>query len=461
MNVARIEIIDLRCVIVLCFLFLGFTGTASAIPELLRQCQTSDDCKAVEGICGGWMPTSRKYANDVRQEMRRQAAAASCAVSQPTPPPKTSCRQSLCVVDSEPIATAKNSPCPKPPVTKGLQNDALRQVAERLSWPIAYSQSAALEDLLRFGSQATPVLPSLEHLWNRSVANNGSCDRSASCNLGCQDFRLGVINVLEAIGAEAPLLITVVDHYQAKEKVRSHSDLEKRILSYFLKMGPAAAPAGPAVLRDLRDSRSGSGHRDLLIRILANLNTMKQDSVPVLERIAADPRDMQNKEALAALRQLGAEKKLMSELTVKTLEGPNEYGWAVPEVMRALPGSCMNRVRCVQLLSAMADGGTYSLAAVDALGRFGKDALPAVAQILRRYHDKVGFSDGSRFWDSPTTAKAALLRIDPDCQSLLPYLRPLTEDAHRVRDVVELLEACQGDEARALGAETKKRWRLR
>jgi len=278
--------------------------------------------------------------------------------------------------------------------------------------------------------------------------------------LGYPDFRLGVLKVLQAMGPEAPLLSSVVDHYQEKEKVRSNSDMEKSILNYFLTLGPAAAPTGPAVLRHLKDSRAGSGYRDLLIRILANLDNMKRESVPVLEKIAADPRDMQNKEALAALRQLGAEAKLMGQLTLKTLENPNQYDWILPEVIRALPVGCTDRVRCVQLLSAMAGGGTYSIAAVDALGRFGRDALPAAPQIIKRYHDKVGFSDGSRFWDSATTAKAALLKIDAGCQSLLPYLRPLTADVHRVRDAVELLEACQGQEARMLGAETRKRWQL-
>lgn len=449
-----------RHLIIFFWLCLGFSAIARAVPEELRECQTSNDCTAVPGVCGGWVSVYQKYANDVRQEMRLQAAAADCVASQPTPTPKISCRQSLCGFETKPIVRTKNSPCPKPPVVANIQDPALKRVAERLTWPIAYSQEAALEDLLRFGNQAKPLLPILDYLWNQTVAG-GSSNSIESCHLGDTDFRLGVLKVLQTIGAEPPIMISVVNHYQEKEKLRSHRDLEEMILNYFLTLGSSAAPTGPAVLRDLKDSRSGSGYRDLLIRILANLDNMKRESVPVLEKIAADPRDMQNKEALAALRHLGAEAKLMSQLTLKTLENPDQYAWALPEVMRTLPVGCKDRVRCVHLLSAMAESGNYSIAAVDALGRFGKDALPAVPQILERYHRKEGYSDGRRFWDSATTAKAALLKIDAGCQSLLPYLRPLTEDAHSVRDAVELLEACQGQEARTLGAETRTRWRLR
>ncbi len=109
----------------------------------------------------------------------------------------------------------------------------------------------------------------------------------------------------------------------------------------------------------------------------------------------------------------------------------------------------------------MAGSGTYCIAAVDALRRLVKRPCPQCGRYLSAIHPKEGYSDGRRFWDSATTAKAALLKIDATCQSLLPYLRLLTEDAHRVRDAVELLEACHGQEARTLGAETRTRWRLR
>ena len=99
--------------------------------------------------------------------------------------------------------------------------------------------------------------------------------------------------------------------------------------------------------------------------------------------------------------------------------------------------------------------------AARALGRFGKQALPAVPALIRlclRYSPS--FRANGEQWNPHEAAVEALKAIDPTGDTIVPNLPPDARTAVHVRRTVDLLEHFSGEAAKREVAELRKRWSL-
>lgn len=434
---------------------IGYVSFAhAAIPVSLRQCQSNQECTAVPGICSSWGAVSRQFENDVRKELELQGMAVDCVGEGRSAEPQVICHQNVCSLpgyDEIPLDSSA-APCAELPSIPPTGDAHLDQIIARLRLPIAFSQREALQDLEKIGNSAIAAYPLLDFLWSSSLHPPDS-----QCFLGYPGYFQEIIRVLKSIGPQVNVPSYVVDSYANKNQMHSYRPMEEELLEYFYMMGEAAAPVGSIILEDLKQSRSGMGNRKEYIDILKQIPSIRTQLIPVLQGIAQDADDMERAHALDVLNDFNAAPDLGNEV-VMLLENPQLNFDVAESVIRRLPQGCPDTARCVDLLAKRTEGGafTISMAALEALGRFGKDAFPAHPQILRRYYH--GTQSGNL--DSEAIARETLMAIDPTGDIFIDVLIADCESPFEVRKAVELLERFSGEKAKSLAAQTKARWKI-
>lgn len=452
-----------EALLLLRFVTLGslfFSVKALATPSEIRHCESASDCIVIDANCLPDMAIHKRYEKDAREEYGHLAATMNCMPSGEGRTVRApSCVQGLCTFPGQ--KAPRLSTCKLMPTIDGAVSARLNPLIERLRTPIATTQRKALIELEGLGANAAAVTPLLDAIWQRSIERPVSKDQE--CYLGYGDFRLEILAALTAIARTKPVPSYIVAYFADRSKVASRSGLEEAFLKYFTAAGQYAAPAGPAVLDALAKSRSGDGHRRAMISVLKNLPALKVKAVPLLKQIASDPADMDAAEAMAALFSLDPAAKLDSNTAAVILSDSNSNQERTLQLVRALPAACPAALNCVKLLAPLTRGGSFVLMieASEALGRYGKDALPAVEDLLRMYfsNDLSVTYEGKRY-SNKATSRDALRKIDPSGDTTIRHVSKDLNRGFYVRETVELLEAFTGAEAKRLAAETRKRWRL-
>ncbi len=417
----------------------------TAVPLSLKQCQSANDCVLVKVSCLPDAVVNKRYAEDVREEYQHMAAAIDCAIAMEKPVlPEILCNQSLCEIKGKKPNHSKCEPSPRISLTR---NALLNSKIERLQVPVAHSAREAMSELKTFGPEAAVVVPYLGYLWKGITGED--------CFLGYGDLKSEIVDLFQSIGPKVPVPDYFVSFYNNKDQLRANSNMESKFLNYALSIGATAAPLAPEIIQDLKKSRSGMGYRDLQIKILRNLPSQSKLSIPALKKIAADPMDMQNVEALRALAELDPTFTLDGTAVLKALQNPNQNPDRLETIVNMLPKGCPDAKLCLDALVKLTDGGSSTVmeASARAIGRFQKKAVPVLDPILETYFRTNDTSFGGVLSD-------ALIAIDPSGEVILPHLESALKDPFKVRKAVELLERVTGEKARQTASDTRKRWKF-